>query len=97
MRYHTVIFCLLILRPPGSTPTEPLFPYTTLFRALGSFRGDYRFAVALWRSGAARSGLAVKTHSLGRPDRSPNVFLVTATTAPLFTGEEEPLQPPMPD
>src|SRR3546814_17198945 len=28
-----LIFCLMILRPPRSTRTDTLFPYTTLFRS----------------------------------------------------------------
>src|SRR3546814_10947070 len=30
---YIVIFCLMIRRPPRSTPTDPLFPYTTLCRS----------------------------------------------------------------
>src|SRR3546814_1912813 len=30
-------FCLIIRRPPRSTRTDTLFPYTTLFRSLGAF------------------------------------------------------------
>src|SRR3546814_8471083 len=29
----TVVFCLMIRRPPRSTRTDTLFPYTTLFRS----------------------------------------------------------------
>src|SRR3546814_20846265 len=29
------LFCLMIRRPPRSTRTDTLFPYTTLFRAQG--------------------------------------------------------------
>src|SRR3546814_15405094 len=29
----TSVFCLMILRPPRSTRTDTLFPYTTLFRS----------------------------------------------------------------
>src|SRR3546814_14730297 len=36
-RHHTFIFCffffLMIRRPPRSTRTDTLFPYTTLFRS----------------------------------------------------------------
>src|SRR3546814_14514080 len=28
-----IFFCLMILRPPRSTRTDTLFPYTTLFRS----------------------------------------------------------------
>src|SRR3546814_2162527 len=31
------IFFLMIRRPPSSTRTDPLFPYTTLFRSVGQF------------------------------------------------------------
>src|SRR3546814_3377565 len=29
---HSIFFCLMIRRPPRSTRTDTLFPYTTLFR-----------------------------------------------------------------
>src|SRR3546814_11099707 len=32
--YVTVVFFLMIRRPPRSTRTDTLFPYTTLFRSL---------------------------------------------------------------
>src|SRR3546814_12299557 len=35
--YVEVVFVLMIRRPPRSTRTDTLFPYTTLFRSL---RGD---------------------------------------------------------
>src|SRR3546814_15716705 len=38
------LFFLMIRRPPRSTHTDTLFPYTTLFRSMGeakSSRGDY--------------------------------------------------------
>src|SRR3546814_18669290 len=31
--FSFVFFCLMILLPPGSTRTDTLFPYTTLFRS----------------------------------------------------------------
>src|SRR3546814_17641699 len=34
-----VVFFLMIRRPPRSTRTDTLFPYTTLFRSLG-FEGE---------------------------------------------------------
>src|SRR3546814_21109561 len=33
-----VFFCLMIRRPPRSTRTDTLFPYTTLFRSAGRVR-----------------------------------------------------------
>src|SRR3546814_10627364 len=32
-------FCLMIRRPPRSTRTDTLFPYTTLFRSIGMSAG----------------------------------------------------------
>src|SRR3546814_7860868 len=29
----SVVFCLMLRQPPSSTRTDPLFPYTTLFRS----------------------------------------------------------------
>src|SRR3546814_18199904 len=40
-------FCLMIRRPPRSTRTDTLFPYTTLFRALLHFARERR-TLAYW-------------------------------------------------
>src|SRR3546814_14995209 len=65
-----VFFCfLMIRRPPISTRTDTLFPYTTLFRShrrcafrrdrgnagawAGAVRGGLRERVAAWRGGPA--------------------------------------------
>src|SRR3546814_19683678 len=37
--YGYIVFFLMIRRPPRSTRTDTLFPYTTLFRAALSLRG----------------------------------------------------------
>src|SRR3546814_16524058 len=34
------VFFLMIRRPPRSTRTDPLFPYTTLFRSVGGEAGE---------------------------------------------------------
>src|SRR3546814_14973590 len=56
-------FFLMIRRPPRSTRTDTLFPYTTLFRSLRARRG--------WRPGIARMAAAVDRRgaalSLSRP------------------------------
>src|SRR3546814_7362868 len=39
MTYSARIFLLMIRRPPRSTRTDTLFPYTTLFRSLSQARG----------------------------------------------------------
>src|SRR3546814_12715780 len=38
--YIVVFFFLMIRRPPRSTRTDTLFPYTTLFRSRTQFDGD---------------------------------------------------------
>src|SRR3546814_11618707 len=49
-----VLFFLMILRPPRSTRTDTLFPYTTLFRSLRPF------PVAIIRSGRAPIAFEVR-------------------------------------
>src|SRR3546814_2729657 len=44
--YSIFFFFLMIRRPPRSTRTDTLFPYTTLFRAGGATFGDERFTIA---------------------------------------------------
>src|SRR3546814_15257453 len=39
---HGVVFFLMIRRPPRSTRTDTLFPYTTLFRSVFRFDGQER-------------------------------------------------------
>src|SRR3546814_19329512 len=57
----SLVFCffLWIRRPPRSTLTDPLFPYTPLFR---SDRASDRF-----RSGPLRSGQLARTRVQGAP------------------------------
>src|SRR3546814_14764933 len=38
--HRFVVFFLMIRRPPRSTRTDTLFPYTTLFRSLGRGQDD---------------------------------------------------------
>src|SRR3546814_15557036 len=53
-----VLFLLMRRRPPRSTRTYPLFPYTTLFRSLEGIRDDhvarYRFAAEQLRAHGCR-------------------------------------------
>src|SRR3546814_4779099 len=70
-----LFFFLMILRPPRSTRTDTLFPYTTLFRSLiedGAGMYDQRFAEA-GRHQAARMPLEQRqpqfTLQLGQPAR----------------------------
>src|SRR3546814_20605240 len=50
-----VLLFLMLRRPPRSTRTETLFPYTTLFRA-GVTGGGFRTAEAAMRSPPFRAG-----------------------------------------
>src|SRR3546814_6809925 len=42
MLVYICFFFLMIRRPPRSTRTDTLFPYTTLFRSVGADLGDRR-------------------------------------------------------
>src|SRR3546814_14062191 len=51
MQSYTFLCCivfLMIRRPPRSTRTDTLFPYTTLFRSLASVRYQRRMLVDPW-------------------------------------------------
>src|SRR3546814_456714 len=53
-----VFFFLIIRRPPSSTRTDPLFPYTTLFRSISCKRVKIKSFSALLRiSGADHPGV----------------------------------------
>src|SRR3546814_12327413 len=58
-------FFLRIRRPPRSTRTDTLFPYTTLFRSLEHLDDDHDAATAR----AGRSGLCIVGRFLGRGRR----------------------------
>src|SRR3546814_14077159 len=66
---HYDLFCfLMIRRPPRSTRTDTLVPYTTLFRSQG---GQPRVAQMDGRSGASLcpgTRLSVEDRRRGRPD-----------------------------
>src|SRR3546814_8221591 len=57
--YQYLLFCLMIRRPPRSTRTDTLFPYTTLFRSDQSSRqsggqsagGPHGIAETAWANG----------------------------------------------
>src|SRR3546814_14367347 len=46
----------MIRRPPRSTRTDTLFPYTTLFRSEDIVRGGYRYAGYQAKTGVAAEG-----------------------------------------
>src|SRR3546814_16240645 len=55
------IFFLMIRRPPRSTRTNTLFPYTTLFRSPDA---ETRHQLALGRQAFARAAFAADDHRL---------------------------------
>src|SRR3546814_2273451 len=57
----------MIRRPPRSTRTDTLFPYTTLFRSRGG-RQQHQEARLHRERGAGRAGAG--THPVARPERS---------------------------
>src|SRR3546814_8746779 len=61
----------MIRRPPRSTRTDTLFPYTTLFRSVeGGFFGHGRRGVALFEADAGKTGalrpIRCRRHQFGR-------------------------------
>src|SRR3546814_16574131 len=50
-----LFFCLMIRRPPRSTRTDTLFPYTTLFRSVGRLCGGQGAHGALHGRGLPRN------------------------------------------
>src|SRR3546814_4757347 len=76
----------MIRRPPGSTRTDTLFPYTTLFRS----RLDFMFATAPSVMGQIRAGklraLAVSTDK--RSPSLPDLPTVAESGFPDFRSEE---------
>src|SRR3546814_4589426 len=70
MSLFVLFFFLMIRRPPRSTRTDTLFPYTTLFRSAPSYIGDAPAAVA-WTFkhiadyGGDPSKIIISGHSAG--------------------------------
>src|SRR3546814_3145565 len=52
----------MIRRPPRSTRTDPLFPYTTLFRSLAARDGTARLAAELTTAGRAPIACGLALH-----------------------------------
>src|SRR3546814_11843807 len=61
-RYLYAVFFLMIRRPPRSTRTDTLFPYTTLFRSCVPAGGAQR------GGGAARPQRRRQEHHAEKPD-----------------------------
>src|SRR3546814_2466220 len=63
-------FFLLLLRPPRSTRTDTLFPYTTLFRSHGNWKScSMPCGPPLWRRVMARRRPGIYNAALRRPER----------------------------
>src|SRR3546814_13026937 len=61
--YVVLLFFLMIQRPPISTCTDTLFPYTTLFRSAGRGAGLYRVPVSLRSARHALVDAVLEQHS----------------------------------
>src|SRR3546814_3632354 len=57
----------MIRRPPRSTRTDTLFPYTTLFRSLDAVVAFQPLDDRAWRGGAARQCEAERREALALP------------------------------
>src|SRR3546814_15027650 len=69
----------MIPRPPRSTRTDTLFPYTTLFRSHQAFLGDTLLEIAAEKAGIAKSGAPLIT--MKYPDSVSNTIQAMATQA----------------
>src|SRR3546814_19796045 len=84
--------CLMIRRPPRSTRTDTLFPYTTLFRSSGAF--IRRLMVGRPRSmqrtsGVYRSGRGLEQQLIPRIHGIPRPLVAAAE----FIGDFQPIGP----
>src|SRR3546814_5270613 len=70
--FRCFFFFLMIRRPPRSTRTDTLFPYTTLFRSTWGPGGTARMA----RTGRVRMA------EPGKPERSPALIAVSPDVGP---------------
>src|SRR3546814_4358982 len=70
VHHSFVFFFLIIRRPPRSTRTDTLFPYTTLFRSISGFDRATRRSTGI-RARAIRSGSLVQLS--GKNSRSPTI------------------------
>src|SRR3546814_19261825 len=75
-------FFLIVLRPPRSTLTDTLFPYTTLFRSVVGFAGTSmsgpRAGAPVLRSAEAERVSAMRVVQAW-PDRNPIAALTDAS------------------
>src|SRR3546814_11777044 len=70
-RDYMWFFCLMILRPPRSTRTDTLFPYTTLFRSVLGQPGPRRILAIQWEMAQLHLEQRIeKLHQRRQPIRS---------------------------
>src|SRR3546814_10958348 len=67
---YIIVFFLMIRRPPISTRTDTLFPYTTLFRSCRLFHDDLGHDDWLWRHHPGIRLIAADRGGDRHPDRS---------------------------
>src|SRR3546814_14118684 len=64
--WFLLVFCLMIRRPPRSTRTDTLFPYTTLFRSREDGAGYSERTsepdAGRWRQGYCRRRAGLRRH-----------------------------------
>src|SRR3546814_11725228 len=81
----------MIRRPPRSTRTDTLFPYTTLFRSIGqridraAYSGVRRTARAMATAGSA-AGAVLLIIDLRSPRRWSNMLRIFRPTSPMSFG-----------
>src|SRR3546814_4399712 len=83
----------MIRRPPRSTRTDTLFPYTTLFRSARHRRADAAADAAIGAGGADRVHQAAAFSVLARQMRTrpPSILTGTVGVQPLSSPSASPL------
>src|SRR3546814_15621037 len=82
MIYLILFFCLMIRRPPRSTRTDTLFPYTTLFRSRRAGQSAFGHQIsrsdAGWAVGRCQAGLGGESTHVGVTPGAPSAIPATA-------------------
>src|SRR3546814_7563767 len=96
---HAVFFFLMIRRPPRSTRTDTLFPYTTLFRSVhlglvAGVVGQREAAEALAGGGGGQIQARVIRQILPAPEGEDRAAQLVEGHLALDAGVARPAQPP---
>src|SRR3546814_1017201 len=81
----------MLLRPPRSTRTDTLFPYTTLFRSVGGLALHDGGEGSRWLLASDASAGRINVYDRNRDDAYAGSFVVAAAGGDAAIGEPGPL------